>query len=224
MAEGMSVTRHSGIGMTSERTRARMVERLRAQGIKDNNVLTAMGMVPRHIFVDEALSIRAYEDSALPIGFGQTISSPYSVARMIEVLCGGADLQRVLEVGTGCGYQAAVLAKLAREVYSVERIATLLGRARRTIRELRIGNIKLKHGDGSIGLKDVAPFDGIILAAAIPVPPQALLEQLAEGGRMVLPRGIGETQQMVLIERTSEGFQEKVLEMVHFVPLLPGVR
>ena len=224
MAEGMSLTRHSGIGMTSERTRARMVERLRAQGIKDNNVLTAMGMVPRHIFVDEALSIRAYEDSALPIGFGQTISSPYSVARMIEVLRGGADLQRVLEVGTGCGYQAAILAKLAREVYSVERIATLLGRARRTIRELRIGNIKLKHGDGSIGLKDVAPFDGIILAAAIPVPPQALLEQLAEGGRMVLPRGIGETQQMVLIERTSEGFQEKVLEMVHFVPLLPGVR
>lgn len=220
----MSLTRHSGIGMTSERTRARMVERLRAQGIKDNNVLTAMGMVPRHIFVDEALSIRAYEDSALPIGFGQTISSPYSVARMIEVLRAGADLQRVLEVGTGCGYQAAVLAKLAREVYSVERIATLLGRARRTIRELRIGNIKLKHGDGSAGLKDVAPFDGIILAAATPIPPQALLEQLAEGGRMVLPRGIGETQQMVLIERTAEGFQEKVLEMVHFVPLLPGVR
>lgn len=220
----MSVTRHSGIGMTSERTRARMVERLRAQGIKDNNVLTAMGMVPRHIFVDEALSIRAYEDSALPIGFGQTISSPYSVARMIEVLRAGADMERVLEVGTGCGYQAAVLAKLAREVYSVERIATLLGRARRTIRELRIGNIKLKHGDGSIGLKDIAPFDGIILAAAIPVPPPALLEQLAEGGRMVLPRGVGETQQMVLIERTSDGFQEKVLEMVHFVPLLPGVR
>ncbi|MEO6146220.1 MAG: protein-L-isoaspartate(D-aspartate) O-methyltransferase [Sulfuriferula sp.] len=220
----MSVTRHSGIGMTSERTRARMVERLRAQGIKDNNVLTAMGMVPRHIFVDEALSIRAYEDSALPIGFGQTISSPYSVARMIEVLRAGADMERVLEVGTGCGYQAAVLAKLAREVYSVERIATLLGRARRTIRELRIGNIKLKHGDGSIGLKDIAPFDGIILAAAIPVPPQALLEQLAVGGRMVLPRGVGETQQMVLIERTSDGFQEKVLEMVHFVPLLPGVR
>lgn len=220
----MSVTRHSGIGMTSERTRARMVERLRAQGIKDNNVLTAMGMVPRHIFVDEALSIRAYEDSALPIGFGQTISSPYSVARMIEVLRAGADMERVLEVGTGCGYQAAVLAKLAREVYSVERIATLLGRARRTIRELRIGNIKVKHGDGSIGLKDIAPFDGIILAAAIPVPPQALLEQLAVGGRMVLPRGVGETQQMVLIERTSDGFQEKVLEMVHFVPLLPGVR
>ena len=224
MVEGMSVTRHSGIGMTSERTRARMVERLRAQGIKDNNVLTAMGMVPRHIFVDEALSIRAYEDSALPIGFGQTISSPYSVARMIEVLRGGADLQRVLEVGTGCGYQAAVLAKLAREVYSVERIATLLGRARRTIRELRIGNIKLKHGDGSVGLQDVAPFDGIILAAASPILPQALLEQLADGGRMVLPRGIGESQQMVLVERTAEGFQEKVLEMVHFVPLLSGVR
>lgn len=220
----MSVKRHSGIGMTSERTRARLVERLRAQGIKDHAVLTAIGMVPRHIFVDEALSIRAYEDSALPIGFGQTISSPYSVARMLEVLRNGADMQRVLEIGTGCGYQAAVLAKLAREVYSIERIATLLGRARRTIRELRIGNINLKHGDGSLGLKDAAPFDAIILAAATPTPPQVLLEQLAEGGRMVLPRGVGETQQMVLIEHTAEGFQERVLEMVHFVPLLPGVR
>lgn len=219
----MSVSRHSGIGMTSARTRARMVERLRAQGISDMAVLAAMSLVPRHMFVDEALSIRAYEDTALPIGFGQTISSPYSVARMLEVLRNGKDMQRVLEVGGGCGYQAAVLAKLAREVYSIERIATLLGRARRTIRELRIGNIKLKHGDGSLGLREFGPFDGIVLAAATPQPPQALLEQLSEGGRMVLPRGVGEAQQMVLIERTLEGFQESTLEMVHFVPLLPGV-
>lgn len=220
----MNVKRHSGIGMTSERTRARLVERLRAQGIKDHAVLTAIGMVPRHVFVDEALSIRAYEDSALPIGFGQTISSPYIVARMIEVLRNGADMQRVLEVGTGCGYQAAVLSKLAREVYSIERIATLLGRARRTIRELRIGNIKLQHGDGGVGLKDEAPFDGIILAAATPAPPQALLEQLVQGGRMIFPRGVGETQQMVLIEHTADGYREQLLEMVRFVPLLPGIR
>ncbi len=219
----MSQIKHRGIGMTSERTRARMVERLREQGIRDSSVLAAMGRVPRHIFVDEALSIRAYEDTALPIGFGQTISNPYIVARMIEVLRNGHDLQRVLEIGTGCGYQAAVLAKLAREVYSIERIATLIGRARRHIRELRVGNIKLKHGDGNLGLAEVAPFDGIILAAATPQPPQALLQQLALGGRMVLPRGSGSEQRLVLIVRNEEGFEESMLEMVHFVPLLPGV-
>lgn len=219
----MNRIKHRGIGMTSERTRARMVERLREQGIRDASVLAAMGLVPRHIFVDEALSIRAYEDTALPIGFGQTISNPYIVARMIEVLRNGHDLQRVLEIGTGCGYQAAVLAKLAREVYSIERIATLIGRARRHIRELRIGNIKLKHGDGNLGLTEVAPYDGIILAAATPQPPPALLQQLALGGRMVLPRGSGSEQRLVLIERNEEGFEESMLEMVHFVPLLPGV-
>ncbi len=219
----MSLTKHRGIGMTSERTRARMVERLREQGIRDTSVLAAIGLVPRHIFVDEALSIRAYEDTALPIGFGQTISNPYIVARMSEVLRNGQDLQRVLEIGTGCGYQAAVLAKLAREVYSIERIATLIGRARRHIRALRIGNIKLKHGDGNLGLEEVAPFDGIILAAATPQPPQALLHQLAPGGRMVLPRGSGSEQRLVVIVRTEQGFEESVLEMVHFVPLLPGV-
>jgi protein-L-isoaspartate(D-aspartate) O-methyltransferase len=219
----MNQTKHRGIGMTSERTRARMVERLREQGIRDSSVLAAMGRVPRHIFVDEALSIRAYEDTALPIGFGQTISNPYIVARMIEVLRNGHDMQKVLEIGTGCGYQAAVLAKLAREVYSIERIATLIGRARRHIRELRIGNIKLKHSDGNLGLEEVAPFDGIILAAATPQPPQALLQQLALGGRMVLPRGSGSEQRLVLIVRNEEGFEESVLEMVHFVPLLPGV-
>ncbi|MDR3391976.1 MAG: protein-L-isoaspartate(D-aspartate) O-methyltransferase [Sulfuriferula sp.] len=219
----MTLHKHRGIGMTSERTRGRMIERLREQGIKDASVLAAMSLIPRHVFVSEALAIRAYEDTALPIGFGQTISHPYSVARMVEVLRNGKDMQRVLEVGGGCGYQAAVLSKLAREVYSIERIATLLGQARRTIRELRIANIKLKHGDGNVGLAEVAPFDGIILAAAAPEPPPALLAQLAEGGRMVLPRGVGDSQQMVLIERHADGYQESVLEMVHFVPLLPGV-
>ncbi len=219
----MSLRKHSGIGMTSDRTRARMIERLREQGIKDLSVLTAMSLVPRHLFVSDALAIRAYEDTALPIGFGQTISHPYSVARMVEVLRQGEDMQRVLEVGGGCGYQAAVLAKVAREVYSIERISTLLGHARRTIRELRIGNIKLKHGDGNIGLAEVAPFDGIILAAATAVVPPALLAQLADGGRMVLPRGTGSSQHMVLIERNADTYKESILEMVNFVPLLPGV-
>lgn len=219
----MSVHKHSGIGMTSDRTRARMIERLREQGIRDIDVLSAMSQVPRHLFVGEVLALRAYEDTALPIGFGQTISHPYSVARMIEVLRGGKALGRVLEVGAGCGYQAAVLAKLAREVYSVERIASLLGQARRTIRELRIPNIKLKHGDGNAGLADIAPFDGIILAAAAEQAPPALLAQLAEGGRMVLPCGLGDSQRMLLIERQGDAYHEQILEMVHFVPLLPGV-
>ncbi len=219
----MSVNRHSGIGMTSERTRARMVERLRDQGIRDMLVLAAMAQVPRHVFVSEALAIRAYEDTALPIGLGQTISHPYSVARMLEVLRNGREMQRVLEVGSGCGYQAAVLSRIAREVYSIERISTLLGQARRNVRELRLNNIKLKHGDGHAGLPEFAPFDGIILAAAAAEPPAALLTQLADGGRMVLPRGLGDQQFMVLIERHGDTWQEQVLEMVHFVPLLTGV-
>ncbi len=219
----MNSIRRNGIGMTSERTRARMVERLREQGIRDMAVLTAMAQVPRHLFVAEALAIRAYEDTALPIGLGQTISQPYSVARMVEVLRNGRSMQRVLEVGAGCGYQAAVLSCLAQEVCSVERIATLLGQARRTIRELRLHNVRLKHGDGHAGLPEYAPFDGIILAAAAVEPPAALLAQLADGGRMVMPRGTGENQRMVLIEKRGESFLEEVLEMVHFVPMLPGV-
>jgi protein-L-isoaspartate(D-aspartate) O-methyltransferase len=200
-----------------------MVERLREQGIREMLVLAAMAQVPRHLFVSEALALRAYEDTALPIGLGQTISHPYSVARMLEVLRNGRDMQRVLEVGSGCGYQAAVLSKIAREVYSVERIGSLLGQARRAVRELRLNNIKLKHGDGHAGLSEMAPFDGIVLAAAAVEPPAALLAQLADGGRMVLPRGLGEQQFMVLIEREGDVFHEQVLEMVHFVPLLTGV-
>ena len=177
----------AGIGMSSQRTRARMVERLREQGITDARVLDAMAAVPRHLFVEEALASRAYEDSALPIGFGQTISQPYVVARMIEILMKDRKLGKVLEVGTGCGYQAAVLAQLADEVYSLERIRELLERARSNLRELRLKNLRLAYADGAAGIEKAAPFDSIILAAAAPEMPRALLQQLARGGRMILP-------------------------------------
>ena len=211
-----------GIGMTSERTRLRMVERLRAAGVRDESVLAAMAEVPRHIFVDEALSSRAYEDMSLPLGHGQTISHPLTVARMCEIARGGRALGRVLEIGTGCGYQAAVLAKIAREVFSVERIAALLEQARvRILRELRIRNVRMKLADGHIGLAEVAPFDAIVMAAATVETPYSLLEQLAPGGRMVLPLG-GEQQRLCMIERIGAGFEETLFEAVRFVPLLPG--
>jgi protein-L-isoaspartate(D-aspartate) O-methyltransferase len=222
----------AGIGMTSQRTRERMVERLREQGITDARVLAAMAAVPRHLFVEEALASRAYEDSALPIGFGQTISQPFVVARMIEVLCAGhphagvagRELGKVLEVGTGCGYQAAVLASLAAEVYSVERIRELLERARANLRELRLKNLRLAHGDGAAGLEKAAPFDSIIVAAAAREMPQALLRQLARGGRMILPlRDAGaEAQRLVLVERSRLGYTEATLDPVRFVPLRAG--
>jgi protein-L-isoaspartate(D-aspartate) O-methyltransferase len=217
------MSRHSGIGMTSQRTRLRMVERLRDQGIRDEAVLAAMAEVPRHIFVDEALAHRAYEDIALPIGFGQTISNPFIVARMLELARGGAPIGKALEIGTGCGYQAAVLAKLAREVYSVERISALLMKARVRLRELRAGNARLKHADGQFGLKEAAPFDAIVMAAAATQVPDALVEQLAPGGRLVLPLGTRE-QHLVLVERTPEGIVQRSLDPVRFVPLLPGAQ
>jgi len=213
--------RHSGIGMTSQRTRGRLIERLRARGIKDEVVLAAMNAVPRHIFIDEALASRAYDDVALPLGFGQTISQPYIVARMIEILRNGIGLNRVLEVGTGCGYQAAVLAQVAREVYSVERLQPLYERAAGYMKELQVRNVYLRYADGSIGLPAVAPFDGIIMAAAATHVPQALLEQLAVGGKMVLPLGAQE-QFLCLIERRAQGYHETRLEAVKFVPLLIG--
>lgn len=212
----------SGIGMTSQRTRARMVERLRAQGIADEVVLAAMGVVPRHIFVEEALASRAYEDVALPIGFGQTISQPYTVARMTELARNGRDLTRVLEIGTGCGYQAAILAKLAKEVVTIERIAPLIARARKNLRELRLYNVKVKYGDGSLGLPELAPFDAIVVTAAATHIPQQLLMQLAVGGRLVMPLGT-DSQRLTVVERTVHGFQQSDLEDVKFVPLLPGV-
>jgi len=214
----------AGIGMTSQRTRARMIERLREQGIADARVLEAMAGVPRHLFVEEALASRAYEDSALPIGFGQTISQPYVVARMIELLVQDRDAGKVLEVGTGCGYQAAVLAQLASEVFSIERIRELLERARANLREMRLKNLRLAYGDGAAGLEKAAPFDSIIVAAAAPELPQALLRQLARGGRMILPlrEGAAGAQRLVLVERGARAYTETALDPVRFVPLRAG--
>lgn len=214
-------TRVNGIGMTSQRTRARMVERLREQGVKDEAVLAAMFEVPRHLFVDEALASRAYDDVSLPINFSQTISQPYIVARMTEILRNGKPLERVLEIGTGCGYQAAVLAQVAKEVYTVERIQPLYERARKQLRDLKMRNVSARYADGTAGLPELAPFDGIIMACAAPTLSAALREQLAVGGRMVLPVGMQE-QWLYLVERDERGFRETRLEPVKFVPLLMG--
>lgn len=207
--------------MTSQRTRERMVARLREQGIRDEVTLAAMNEIPRHIFLDEALSIRAYEDVALPINYGQTISQPYIVARMTEVLRGKNQLNKVLEIGTGCGYQTAILSKIAKEVYSVERIRPLLMKARDHLRKLKLANIKLQHADGTMGLEELAPFDGIIVTAASGHIPEELLLQLAVGGRMVIPVGTDE-QTLFLIERTATEYIKTKLEAVKFVPLLGG--
>lgn len=215
--------RHTGIGMTSQRTRMRMVERLRELGVRDEVVLGVMGEVPRHVFVDEALASRAYELISLPLGFGQTISSPYTVARMTEIARNGAALGKVLEVGTGCGYQATVLARLAREVYSIERLAPLLTKARKHLREVRAMNVRLRHGDGHLGMAEVAPFDAIVMAAAATHVPEALLEQLAVGGRMVFPKVEQGEQFLFVIERSAQAYTEQKIEPVRFVPLLPGV-
>ena len=208
--------------MTSQRTRDRMLSRLREQGIKDEIVLSAIGNTPRHIFVDEALSIRAYEDVSLPIGFGQTISQPYIVARMSELLRNGKPLEKVMEIGTGCGYQTAVLSKLAKEVFSVERIRPLVMKARGHLRELKCVNVKLAHADGNIGLADLAPFDAILVTAAASHIPQDLLDQLAVGGRLIIPVGTDE-QVLYLVERVSQSeYRQTKLEPVKFVPLLGG--
>jgi protein-L-isoaspartate(D-aspartate) O-methyltransferase len=215
-------TTQTGIGMTSQRTRDRMLSRLREQGIKDEVVLSAINNTPRHIFVDEALSIRAYEDVSLPIGFGQTISQPYIVARMSELLRNGKPLEKVLEIGTGCGYQTAVLSKLATEVYSVERIRPLVMKARGHLRELKCINVKLAHADGNIGLAELAPFDGIMVTAAASHIPQELLNQLAIHGRLIIPVGTDE-QILYLVERKSAtDYRHTKLEPVKFVPLLGG--
>lgn len=213
---------HGGIGMTSPRTRARMITRLRSQGIEDETVLAAMESLPRHIFVDEALASRAYDDDALPLGFGQTLSSPYTVARMTELLRQGGSPGRVLEIGTGGGYQAAVLAKLCKEVYTVERIAALVPKARQRLRELRLNNVKVRHGDGNKGWPEFAPFDAILVTAAGAQIPEALMEQLAVKGRIVAPVG-REEQQLVVVENGEAGRSQSVVEPVRFVPLLQGV-
>ncbi|MDP2795851.1 MAG: protein-L-isoaspartate(D-aspartate) O-methyltransferase [Sulfurisoma sp.] len=213
----------AGIGMTSQRTRARMIERLRVEGIRDERVLTAIAAVPRHIFVEQAMAHRAYEDTALPLILGQTISQPYVVARMIELLHAGRDsLGKTLEIGAGCGYQAAVLAMLTREVFAVERLAPLLAKARGHLRQLKLSQIRLKHADGMGGLPEAAPFDTIIVAAAAVGIPQPLLDQLAPGGRLMIPLG-ADPQVLCLIERSPRGFVESRFDAVRFVPLLPGV-
>ena len=219
-------TTKSGIGMTSNRTRERMLMRLREQGIKDEVVLSAMTDIPRHIFVDEALSTRAYEDVSLPIGYSQTISQPYIVARMSEILRNGKQLNKVLEIGTGCGYQTAVLSRIAKEVLSLERIRPLVMKARGHLRTLKCNNVKLDHADGSLGLNEYAPFDGIIVTAAASHVPQELLAQLAIGGRMVIPVGTN-AQILTLIERigvdSQNDYKQTKLEAVKFVPLLGGI-
>jgi protein-L-isoaspartate(D-aspartate) O-methyltransferase len=212
-----------GIGMTSQRTRERMVQRLGDLGISNLRVLEALLSTPRHLFIDEALSHRAYEDVALPIAFNQTISQPYIVARMTEVLMAGLPEQpNVLEIGTGCGYQTAILARLVHHVYSIERISPLLEKTKNRLRELKIANVTLKCADGSYGWSQQAPFDGIIITAAAPVVPEALLKQLAEGGTLVVPEG--ERNQMLRVYRKVEGkLVSENLEAVRFVPLLGGV-
>ncbi|WP_132292618.1 protein-L-isoaspartate(D-aspartate) O-methyltransferase [Marinobacterium mangrovicola] len=209
--------------MTSRRTRDRLVTRLREQGIENDKVLTVVRDTPRHIFIDEALSHRAYEDSSLPIGFNQTISQPYIVARMTELLLEDGPRQNVLEVGTGSGYQTAILAQLVGQVYSVERIRPLQEKARKRIQQLRLHNVMLRHTDGGMGWPDRGPFDGILVTAAPEKVPEELLEQLTIGGVMVLPVGDGEGQILMRIRRTGEEtFEREELEAVRFVPLLAG--
>ena len=217
-------TDHLGIGMTSQRTRERLISKLVEMGIKSGDVLDIIRNTPRHLFVDEALASRAYENTALPIGFNQTISQPYIMARMTEALLGDKHLKIVLEVGTGCGYQTAVLARLAGKVYSIERIADLCNRARQRLSALKIHNVRLKHGDGSRGWPEHAPYDGIMVAAAPVGVPEDLLQQLALAGRLVIPVGAAGAQKLLLITRTENGYHEEQLNLVSFVPMQEGVR
>ena len=218
----MNGRERNGIGMTSARTRDRLVERLKEEGIRNPAVLDRVRSVPRHLFVDEALASRAYEDTALPIGFGQTISQPYIVAAMTEALIDGRKLTRVLEIGTGCGYQTAVLAPFAQHIYSVERIQPLLQRARSMLAELKVTNVSLRHADGWHGWRSQAPFQGIIVAAAPEDVPPELYEQLDEGGRMVIPIGARGQQTLLRVTRVGKEFEREELLPVSFVPFVAG--
>jgi protein-L-isoaspartate(D-aspartate) O-methyltransferase len=218
----MADLRLAGIGMTSARTRDRLVQRLREQGIANAAVLERIRNVPRHIFVDEALGSRAYEDTALPIGFGQTISQPYIVARMTEALLEAGAADNVLEVGTGCGYQTAVLAPLVKRVSTIERIEPLLSRARERLKELGIRNVRFRHGVGALGWKGYAPFDGILVAAAPLAVPDTMLKQLKVGGRLIVPIGPEGQQQLVRFTRREQRTERENLGGVAFVPLLGG--
>ena len=211
-----------GIGMTSQRTRDRLVARLRERGIDDDVVLRLIGSVPRHIFIDEAWAHRAYEDSSLPIGHGQTISQPFIVALMSQLL-NESPRQQVLEVGTGSGYQTAILAQICERLFSIERIEALVPRAKERLSAMALRNIRLRYGDGYAGWHEKAPFDGILVTAAPPEVPEALLEQLAVGGRLIVPVGTDQSQSLKVIDRTEEGMVETIHERVHFVPLVTGV-
>lgn len=212
----------TGTGMTSARTRSRLVERLRSQGISHEQVLSIIGQVPRHEFIDEALSHKAYDDTSLPIGFGQTISQPYIVARMSELAAMVGERQVALEIGTGCGYQTMVLSKLFKTVHSIERIGGLVRNTRERLSRLGVHNARLRHADGSLGLPDLAPFNVILITAAAPIVPENLVDQLSDGGRLIFPVGTQE-QELRMIERKGGDFLESRLEKVNFVPLLPGL-
>jgi len=212
-----------GIGMTSSRTRERMINRLIEQGIRNNKVLDVIRNTPRHIFMDEALASRAYEDTALPIGYNQTISQPYIVAKMTELLLASSNrLTKVLEIGTGCGYQTAILAQLTDHVYSVERIAPLQKKAKDRLWDLKLKNVSYKHSDGGWGWQDYAPYDGILVAAAPPEIPEMLLQQMAVGAVMVIPIGKGGSQQLQRITRLENSYEVEKLEPVVFVPFQSG--
>ncbi|MHB8423616.1 MAG: protein-L-isoaspartate(D-aspartate) O-methyltransferase [Gammaproteobacteria bacterium] len=220
----MNAASTRGIGMTSARTRERLVTRLREQGIRDAAVLNLIRSTPRHLFVDEALASRAYEDTALPIGFGQTISQPYIVARMTAALLAEGVPEKVLEVGTGCGYQTLILAALVKQVFTVERLALLQQRARQTLSALKIRNVRFRHADGGWGWAQHAPYDGILVTAAPAEVPPALLEQLAVSGRMVIPVGGQSSQELLLITRRDAAHcAREVLDRVSFVPLVGGL-
>ncbi|PYC27222.1 protein-L-isoaspartate(D-aspartate) O-methyltransferase [Aquipseudomonas alcaligenes] len=211
-----------GIGMTSQRTRERLIERLYEEGLSNPHVLEVIRRTPRHLFVDEALAHRAYEDTALPIGHNQTISQPYIVGRMTELLLAGGPLDKVLEIGTGSGYQTAVLAQLVERVFSVERIQSLQDRAKERLAELKLRNVVFRWGDGWEGWNALGPYHGIMVTAAAAEVPQALLDQLAIGGRLVIPVGAGDVQELLLIVREEDGYSRHVLDLVRFVPLLNG--
>ena len=217
----MKVVDLNGIGMTSQRTRERLIQRLVEQGVSNMAVLDVIRSTPRHLFLDEAMAHRAYEDVALPIGFQQTLSQPYIVARMTELLLAAGPRSRVLEIGTGSGYQTAVLAQLVEEVYSVERIKPLQQKARQRMRQLKLRNVHMSHADGGMGWAERGPFDGIMATAAPERIPEDLLLQLAPEGRLVIPVG-GETQHLQVVTRTHEGFETEIVESVYFVPLRPG--
>ena len=219
---GQDHLQRQGVGMTSQRTRERLIERLYEEGLSNPHVLEVIRRTPRHLFVDEALAHRAYEDTALPIGHNQTISQPYIVGRMTELLLAGGPLDKVLEIGTGSGYQTAVLAQLVERVFSVERIQSLQDRAKERLIELKLRNVVFRWGDGWEGWNALGPYNGIIVTAAAAEVPQALLDQLAVGGRLVIPVGAGETPELLLIVREEDGYSRHVLDLVRFVPLLNG--